>query len=512
MEKTISSESLGFGKLTSPEAENPIEEDSEYSADDVFALAKTDLDFLAALAMPLVFKYFFPIVFKSIWAWILNYIYKERDFSQLAIGLPRGFGKTIVIKLMILYAIIFTKKQFILIICENEEKAVSILSDVEDMLNEPNIKGAFGDWNLGMQINQKSKKVFAFRGRSIILKGVGAGTGIRGITEKNRRPDLMIFDDIQSREDSESELMSSNLEKWMVGTAMKAKSPEGCLFCFVANMYPTKGSLLRKLKRNPNWVKYIVGGITEKGQSLWEDLQPIKQLLREFQNDLATGHPEIFYAEVLNDENASVNNLVDLSKIPEWTYQDEDISLGKFIVIDPAGNRSNSDSVAIGGFNVYDGYPCLTNLIEEQLSPGETIRKALTMAFEIGTNIICVESTGYQQSLLYWFDFICQQSGITGFHFLELHSGMKDKATRIVAMFKMLVPGEIKLHPRVRPQVFLQITQYNPLRRDNIDNTLDLLTYGPKALEMYGVLIYNSTIINIQAHEALPVIEHNSPF
>lgn len=497
---------------TQEEERASLEADAEFSTDDVFALAKTDLDFLAALAMPLVFKYFFPPVFKSIWAWILNYITKIRDFSQIAIGLPRGFGKTIVIKLIILYAIIFTKKQFILVICENEEKAVSIISDVADMLNEQNIKAAFGDWNLALDTDQKSKKVFAFRGRSIILKGVGAGTGIRGITEKNRRPDLMVFDDIQSREDSESELMSSQLEKWMVGTAMKAKSPEGCLFLFVANMYPTKGSLLRKLKGNPNWVKYIVGGILNDGTSLWEDLQPIKQLLREFQNDLSTGHPEIFYAEVLNDENASINNLVDLSKIPEWTYQDDDISLGKFIVIDPAGNRSNSDSVAIGGFNVFDGYPCLTNLIEEQLSPGETIRKALMMAFEIGTNIICVESTGYQQSLLYWFDFICLQQGITGFHFLELHSGMRDKATRIVSMFKMLPTGEVKLHPRVRPAVFLQITQFNPLRRDNVDNTLDLLTYGPKALEMYGVLIYNSTIINMQEHEARKVITDNSPF
>lgn len=489
-----------------------IEPDAEFSTDDVFALAKQDLDFLAALAMPQVFKYFFPAIFKSIWAWILLYIYKTRDFSQLAIGLPRGFGKTIVIKLMILYAIIFTKKQFILIICENEDKAMAILSDVEDMLDEQNIKSAFGDWRLGIESNTRGRKVFSFRGRPIILKAAGAGTGIRGITEKNRRPDLMIFDDIQSREDSESELLSSNLEKWMVGTAMKAKSPEGCLFVFVANMYPTKGSLLRRLKSNPNWVKYIVGGILSDGTSLWEDLQPIRQLLREFQNDLSTGHPEIFYAEVLNDENASVNNIINLDTIPEWTYKDDDISLGKFIVIDPSGDRANSDSVAIGQFDVFDGYPCLMHLIEERLSPGETIRKALTMAIETGTSIICVESTGYQQSLLYWFDFICLQQGITGFQFLELNSGMVEKSMRIISMFRMLPKGEIKLHPRVRPQIFLQITQYNPMKRDNVDNSLDVLTYGPKALQIYGVLIYNSTIIQVQANETATVVEDNSCF
>jgi hypothetical protein len=486
--------------------------DPEFDTEEVFQLAKSDLDFLAGIAMPEVYKYAFPLVFKSIWAWILAYIYKPRDFSQLAIGLPRGFGKTLVIKLMILYAIIFTKKQFILVICENEDKAKSILSDVEDMLDEPNIKAAFGDWRLSQAINTQIKKVFAFRGRNIMLKAAGASTGIRGITEKNRRPDLMIFDDIQSREDSESEILATSLEKWMVGTAMKAKSPEGCLFVFVANMYPTKGSLLRKLKQNPNWVKYIVGGITNNGQSLWEELQPIQQLLREFQNDLSTGHPEIFYAEVLNDENASVNNLVDLSKIPEWTYKDDDIDLGQFIIIDPAGNRSNSDAVAIGRFRVFDGYPCLVELVEKRLSPGATIHEALNMGLRSGCTIIGVESTGYQQTLLYWFEFTCMQLGIIGFDFLEIHSGMREKNMRIVSMFKQLPTGEIKLHPVVRPQIYLQITQYNPLRRDNIDNSLDLLTYGPKMLELYGILIFNKTVINTQEFQSLEVIEHNSPF
>jgi hypothetical protein len=70
------------------------------------------------------------------------------------------------------------------------------------------LKQAFGDWRLAVSNNTQTRKVFAYRGRSIILKAAGAGTGIRGITEKNRRPDLMIFDDIQSREDSESELLA----------------------------------------------------------------------------------------------------------------------------------------------------------------------------------------------------------------------------------------------------------------------------------------------------------------
>jgi hypothetical protein len=487
-------------------------QESSFEAQQVVELARNNLDFLAGLAMPVIFKYFFPAVFKAIWSWLCETVQKTRDFSQLAIGLPRGFGKTIVIKLFVLYCILFTKKQFILVISENESKAVSILSDVCDMLDEPNVKAVFGDWRLGIETDQQAKKKFGFRGRNILLKAAGAGTGIRGITEKNIRPDVMIFDDIQSREDSESDVLSTSLEKWMVSTAMKAKSPEGCLFVFIANMYPTKGSLLRKLKKNPNWIKFIAGGILQDGTSLWEELQPIEQLLREFQNDLAAGHPEIFYAEVLNDENATVNNLVDISKIPPYPLEDSDIPEGKFIVIDPSGDKITSDAVSIGYFVVYMGVPYLRKLIEARLSPGETIRQALILAVNNGVSIIAIESNAYQASLNYWFKFICDQQGIIGIQPVEVYSGRASKNSRIIQMFQQLVKGEVGIHPECFSACSLQISQFNPMKTNNTDGLLDLLTYSPKVLELYGTEIYNSTVIQEQESAAQGVLEDNFCF
>jgi hypothetical protein len=182
------------------------------------------------------------------------------------------------------------------------------------------------------------------------------------------------------------------------------------------------------------------------------------------------------------------------------------------VIIDPSGNRATSDAVAIGHFKVYDNYACLTELIEERLSPGETIHKALKMARDNNTSIIGVEATGYQQTLLYWFNFTVMQLGILGFDFLELNSGVREKTMRILNMFKMLPTGEIKLHPRVRNQIYLQIQQFNPMRKDNVDNSLDVLTYGPKMLELYGILIYNKTVIQLQESDTREVVLDNSAF
>ena len=482
-----------------------------FQIDQVTESAKNDLDFLAALATPETFKYLFPPVYKSIWQWLLTYIHKKRDFSQLALGLPRGFAKTSLIKLFLLYCILFTNRRFILVLAENTTKAINIISDVMDMLSEPNIRKVFGDWKVGVETDRQDLKKFGFRGRNIIVMA-GTVETIRGITLKNARPDVMIFDDIQSRSVAESQQVSDALEREMMGTAMKAKSPEGCLFVFIGNMYPTKWSILRRLKTNPNWIKFIAGGILADGTSLWEELQPIEQLHREFQNDLLAGHPEIFYAEVLNDENASANTAIDTSKIPSYPYQDNDIPAAKFLIIDPSNDKNHSDAVSIGYFEVHNGYPVLRDLVEGRLSPGDTIREALKLCFTHGASLIAIESNAFQYSLLYWFNFITAQMGIVGIEPVEVYSGSQNKNARILAMFLQLLKGELWIHPDCVPATHLQISQFNPMKRDNTDGLLDLLTYAPKVLELYGHQLVSSGIIMEQEYGQAKVLEFNSAF
>ena len=464
-------------------------------AAEVQEAARNSLDFLAALTLPAVYKYAFPPVYLSVWEWLLSYIHKTRDFSRLALGLPRGFGKTLLIKIFLLYCILFTSRKFLLILCENQSKANNIIADVVDALDEPNIKAVFGDWRLGIETDRQDLKKFGFRGRNIILMGAGADSGIRGITIKNERPDVMVFDDIQSRECADSQTQSDKLERELVGTAMKAKSPHGCLYVFVANMYPTKWSILRKLKYNPTWIKFIAGGILSNGESLWEELQPISQLYEELKNDIAMGRPEIFFSEVLNDETASANYLIDLSSLPELPYSEGDVAQGNFIIIDPATDKVGADEVSIGYCEVHNGYPVLMHVTEGRFSPGETIRVALKYCLERNCRLVAIEGVAYQSTLAYWFKVICEQKGIYGIEAVELYPGSRSKNARIIDMIKAYAAGELFVDPEARAQAHIQISQFNVLKRDNTDGILDLLTYMHKCLEMYGEYIQITSVL-----------------
>jgi len=484
-------------------------------AHEIQAAARNSLDFLAGLAMPDIFKYSFPLVFTGIWQWLTELSGKVRDFSQIALGLPRGFSKTTVLKLFILWCILFTKKSFILYIAGTQTKANDVIGDITDMLDEPNIKAVFGDWRVGLVIDRADFKLFGFRGRNIILRGAGAGSDIRGITRKNRRPDVMIFDDVQTREDADSEVISDQIENWMQGTAMKAKSPEGCLFIFLANMYPTKFSILKRLKKNPNWLKFITGGITEDGKSLWEELHPLAQLIKEYQNDAAAGKEQIFFSEVLNDENATINNNFDLSKVPDYDIDPAEIHQGNAVIIDPANDKANSDAVTHLYYELHGGR-AVAKYIEENhgLSPLQIIELGIRLCLERNCRVLAIESTAFQYSLLFWFNYVCAQRGISGIEALEIYPGTLSKNARILSWFAKYAKGENQIHPDYRPLAHAQITQFNPVKTNNTDGILDCLQYMDKCTEMYGHLMNAYNVIEMQEHAAIkiPSAVEASPF
>lgn len=452
--------------------------------------ARRDANFLGAIALPMIFAFNFPPIYLAIWEMLCSNAIKHKDFARFALGLPRGFAKTSLMKLYILWVLAFTDRRFILVIGSTSSLAENILADIADMLDEPNIKLLFGDWRIGIERDTHAVKKFSFRGRTVIIAALGSGSSLRGLNIKNARPDIILMDDMQTRENAESPVLSDQLLTWMMGTLMKAKSPTRCQFIFVGNMYPTAGSILRKLKHNSTWTSLIVGALLADGSSIWEELQSREQLMEEFANDIAMGKPEIFIAEVLNDDEASSRSGIDVSAIPMMpTDLYNTPPQGKFIMIDPAGNKLHSDSTEIGLFYVFDGTPALIRLVSGKLDPSQTIREALTLALSYGVSLIGVESVAYQASLLHWFNVISQQHGLTGIEFVEMYPGGYSKNARIKEMLGLLAVGKILLGEDVRSRVVHQIVHWNPLKRDNVDDLLDIIAYAPKMLELYGYLI-----------------------
>ena len=82
---------------------------SSYNREQVIAVAREDLDFFSSLALPDVVTFNFPPLFHAIWKLLVAKAILTRDFSKLALGLPRGFAKTTLMKLFMLWCIFFSQ-------------------------------------------------------------------------------------------------------------------------------------------------------------------------------------------------------------------------------------------------------------------------------------------------------------------------------------------------------------------------------------------------------------------
>jgi hypothetical protein len=461
------------------------------STSDISTAARQDFNFLAALTMPTEFLFPFPAFFLTLFALLTNL---QDRIQRFAIGIPRGFAKTTFIKILCVWYILFSNKHFILIVGASEAKAVNILSDICDMLSSPNIRRVFGHWDANIETDTKVNKVFHFRGREIVLWAAGAGTSVRGINRKNKRPDVMIMDDIQEREDAPNKELADQLTSWMLSTLMKARSPFGCTFIFVGNMYP-QNSILEKLKNNPQWTSFIVGGILEDGTSLWEDLKPIEELVAEYESDTLMGHPEVFISEVLNSTEIALASGIDVGKIPliPSYYLTDEPGEASFIIIDPSSGKKTGDDCTITHYEVRDGKPVADELLTGTFTPLETIQQALEMGVRRSTRCIGVEGVAYQSTLLFWFEQVCEQEGIHGFEFVELSPKGQNKNNRIKRGLVKLLAGEIYLHPTIRSLVISQIVDWNRLKTNNKDDIIDPIGYVEEMLRDHELEIVRNT-------------------
>lgn len=471
--------------------------------DAAIAAAKKDLNFFASLCLPDVYEFAFPTIFQAIWQLLCDDAVKDGGQTKLCIGLPRGFGKTILLKLYVVWLILFSDRRFILVICNTATLAENFIADVSDILSSPNIIRLFGDWRIGAERETQSIKKFTFAGRPVTIAALGSGSSLRGLNIKFVRPDVFVLDDMQSREEAESRVESEKSLTWMLGTLLKANNKKRSQFAFVGNMYPFDGCILRKLKTNPAWVSFVCGAILSDGKSIWPELRSEEDILDELEDDISMGHPEIFFSEVMNDEDAGNKMGIDITKVSVWEETGNNAEAG-FVIIDPSVGKKKSDQVAVGAFMIYDGVPVLWDLIVGALDPRKQIEAVLTLASKWGLSAILVESVAYQATLAFWIEEAKRRYGLAGLRVFEIYPGINAKNARIITALKQLVAPDrsLQLHPRVKSVVLHQIVHFNPIKVTNVDDILDLLAYAYPAIAQFGAALLRPFELEIFAKAA----------
>lgn len=479
--------------------------------------ALTDFDFFAALCLPDVMEYALPVYYIAIANMLIkNANDKERTerILKFALGLPRGFIKTTFIKILVCYFIVHDLCDFALIICATEFHAENIISDIDSILSSPNITELYGSWHEARLIDTKAIKRSYYHKRPVILAGLGAGSSLRGINIDNRRPDFLICDDMQTKENDDSPAESLKLFNWFVGTLLKAVNLKWCLVAYIGNMY-SEGCILFKLKLHPHWKSLITGCILADGESLWPEMHSVDSLYESFKHDELLGLAHIWFAEMMNDPIQSRVSILSSGNLPPYPFNSMVNVDGAFIVIDPAGMRRVSDQNVIAVHQIIDKKGVIAHVEADKMDPETVIKKSLELAILYNVPLIGIEATGYQISLKFWMDKYLEDANLQD-HIIvvPLETKKRSKDSRIIAFFNEAEMGNYYIkREEDRQKIIYQALEYKVGKKNNKDDLLDGCAYGLDIREEYwDVICTLSNPLADSAYGHAQVIENNTPF
>ena len=487
----------------------------EPTRDEVEHLCRTDLDFFASFCMPNVATAPFPEEYRELWIYLIAQI-ADLGFAEifrLALGLPRGHAKTTLIKLLVTYAILYSLADFLLVICATEDRAMDFLSDVDDILASTNVKQIYGSWEAAKGTDTKEKKTARFMGRDIILASIGAGTSVRGLNIKNIRPDFIVFDDAQTEKNDESPTERRRLLKWIVGTAIKLRSPKRCAVIYIGNMY-SEECILNQLKKSPGWISFVTGAILADGSALFPAIKPIEALIEEYQHDASLGEADTWFAEVQNDPSNKIASLIVGGNLPLAPINiNPEEAIGAFLTIDPAGaKRTSDDNVIVGHTMFADDINIISQIDNGKYNPEEVIDKAVAMAMAINATHIFVESVAYQATLKFWMDKYLEKYGLHDtIAVLPVPFTKAAKTSRIRAWLKSVyADGYYILRMEDKNKLLYQGLAFKVDRTDNVDDILDCASMGTTVLGEYKLMLIAACPFHIIAHSAR-VRNNNTP-
>ena len=480
--------------------EEPTDNLIQVTQDEAYERGRVDFNFFSAMVLPDVCTCPWPDLFIIMWHLIVTRPPEEQgEILRFALGLPRGFAKTTFLKLILCYLIVYDRAKYILIVAANEELATNILHDVDSMLADPQVEAVYGNWSGNMIRDNTKEKMCNYNGRKVIMYALGALSGVRGINKDNHRPDFILCDDMQTKENDASEPERARLLKWFTMTLLKCISTRGDrVIAYLGNMY-SEECILYKLQSMREWKSIITGAILSDGKSLWPEVHSLESILASFYHDEQLGMAGDWFAEIMNDPQAAHEKILK-GELGYWDRAEAPEKTGAFLTIDPAGYRKTSDDNVVVAHGVRGGLGTIEEMQGGISNPKQLIEVAILMAIRHDCNLIAVESVAYQQTLCFWLDFWLEEHGLKDeITVVEVKPHGRHKEFRIKEFLGECTgvryedhkwvedePSYYFVDPDAKSQVTWWANKYRLGIKDNRDDWLDAPAYGLDVRREYG--------------------------
>ncbi len=222
----------------------------------------------------------------------LKMVVEKGGGSSMVRAAPRGHAKTTLWDFVFpLWVTVYKKKQYILIISDSYDQAQGFIANIkEELENNERLIEDFGQlkgegrWQEGSIITKNKVKIEA----------LGAGMKIRGRRNKARRPDLIILDDVENDENTETPEQRKKLKNWYK-RAVRRAGAKYTDFVIVGTVIHDE-SLLADLLKTPgyNAKKYQAVIRFAEREDLWDQW---KKIFTDLSREDPEGDARAFFEE-----------------------------------------------------------------------------------------------------------------------------------------------------------------------------------------------------------------------
>jgi predicted phage terminase large subunit-like protein len=241
------------------------------------------------------------------------------DERQIAIAAPRETAKSTAITLSyVLAAVLFREHQFVIICSDTEGQSSLFLGDIkQELIENEDLISLFGI-NKFIKLSETDIIVEMNDGYKFRIMAKGAEQKLRGLKWENKRPDLIVCDDMENDEAVVNADRREKFRRWFYGALMPSRSKVGKII--VVGTILHMDSLLERLMpnttlsttvqedlkdystiKNPIWkaVKYRAHN-SDFSKILWENKYSKEHFKKLKEGFLAQGMMDVYSREYLN--------------------------------------------------------------------------------------------------------------------------------------------------------------------------------------------------------------------
>ena len=189
-----------------------------------------------------------------------------------------------------------------------------------------------------------------YKGKTIVVRGYGVSTGVRGTKEYGKRPTVAILDDLLSDDDARSTTVISNVNDIIYKAVDKALHPTNRKIIYLGTPFNARDPLYVAIESGA-W-RSSVFPVCEKFpatmkdfKGAWEDRFTYRSIAKSYSTAVKVGNISAFFQEMMLRIHSDEDQMIDPKAIEQVVYVEEMVHKEEYnfyITTDFATSEKNS--------------------------------------------------------------------------------------------------------------------------------------------------------------------------